>query len=165
MNTSMGNNMMDHSMMDHSMHSKMGMGHDMPGMKMCKMSMTLNADYENLCILTDHIMVTSRFQLVLAMVGVGIFAFGYEYFKIFVDQLESRYAQFLQSNTVTECERKAYKLRLSSAYAFSVGYSFIIMLLFMSFNIWVMFAVCVGAGLGHYFCDRPTSSTANLACH
>lgn len=141
------------------------MDHDMPGMKMCKMSMTLNSDYNNLCILTDRIMVTTKLQLVLATFGIAVFTLGYEYFKAFIDKLGSRYSQFLQTNTVTEHERKVYKLRLSIAYAISVGYSFTIMLLFMTFNIWVMLAVCVGAGFGHYLCDKPCSPAANLVCH
>lgn len=150
---------MDHTGMDHG-----GMDHDMPGMKMCKMAMTLNSDYENLCILTETLMVTNKPQLVFAMTGIALFSLGYEYFKLFVDRMQARYSQYLKSNTVTENERVKYKVRLSAAYAFSVGYSFIIMLLFMSFNVWVMLAVCIGAGLGHY-AFGGSSSTASLVCH
>jgi copper transporter 1 len=160
-------NGMDHTMShvtDNNMHSNMDMGHDMPGMKMCKMSMTLNSDYENLCIITDKIMVTNKLQLLFAMIGIIMFTTGYEFFKQFVDKLQSRYSQFLQSNTVTERERKVYKFRLSCSYALSVGYSFIIMLLFMTFNIWVMLSVCVGAGIGHYLCDAKSSANS-LVCH
>lgn len=152
------NHKMDHSSM------KSSMDHDMPGMKMCKMSMTLNSDYENLCILTDKIMITSKTQLILGMLGIVLFTMFYEYFKLLVDQLQGKYGQYLQSNMVTSKERVKYKLRLSTAYALSVGYSFIIMLLFMTFNVWVMLSVCIGAGIGHYLCDKQTSS-ASLICH
>lgn len=145
--------------MDHDMP-----GHDMPGMKMCKMSMTLNGDYENLCILTDKLMVSSVPQLIMAMAGIALFTFGYEYFKMFCRKMEGRYAQYLSSNTVTENERKKYRLRLSTAYAFSVGYSFIIMLLFMTFNVWIMLAVCIGAGVGHYLLELSCPAV-NLTCH
>lgn len=156
---------MNHGTMSHGeMNAQMDMGHDMPGMKMCKMSMTLNSDYENLCILTDKIMVTSKMQLVLAMLGIALFTFGYEYFKLFGDKMQERYSQFLKSNMVTENERFQYKLRLSCLYAFSVGYSFIIMLLFMTFNTWVMLSVCIGAGLGHFAFDRRCP-TPSLVCH
>lgn len=150
---------MNHAAMDHG-----GMDHDMPGMKMCKMAMTLNSDYENLCILTERLMVTNKLQLFFAMVGIVLFTLGYEYFKLFVDKMQTRYSQFLKSNTVTENERIKYKAKLSTAYAVSVGYSFIIMLLFMSFNVWVMLAVCAGAGLGHY-AFGGSSAAASLICH
>lgn len=161
--------MMNHANMNHNMEhsnmkSNMDMGHDMPGMKMCKMSMTLNSDYENLCILTEKVMVTTKTQLVMAMVGIALFTMMYEYFKLFVDQLQEKYTQYVQSNMVTEKERQRYKLRFSTAYALSVGYSFIIMLLFMTFNVWVMLSVCIGAGVGHFLFDKK-SSAVSLVCH
>lgn len=154
---------MNHGKMNHGNMAHDNMDHDMPGMKMCKMSMTLNADYENLCILTDKIMVSNKVQLIFAMIGIALYTLGYEYFKTFTDKLQSRYSQFLKSNTVTEKERMKYKIRLSFAYAFSVGYSFVIMLLFMTFNIWIMLAVCIGAGAGHYLFGG--SPSAPLVCH
>ncbi|TID30094.1 hypothetical protein CANINC_001318 [Pichia inconspicua] len=165
------NNMMQqhdcmmHHNSDHSaMKTSMDMGHNEPGMKMCKMSMTLNSDYENLCILTDKLMVTTKTQMILAMILVSVFAALFEYYRAFVDKLQHRYAQYLQSGMVTEKERLKYKLILSTAYSVSVGYSFIIMLLFMSFNVWVMLAVCIGAGLGHFLCERKSGSVS-LVCH
>lgn len=151
--------------MDHStMKMNMDMGHDAPGMKMCKMSMTLNKDYENLCLLTDKLMITTKTQMVLAMLLVALFTALFEYLKVGLDQMQSRYSQYLQSNMVTETERLKYKLRLSTAYSVSVGYSFIIMLLFMTFNVWVMLAVCIGAGVGHFLSEKNTCSVS-LICH
>lgn len=154
---------MNHGGMSHANMAHGDMEHDMPGMKMCKMSMVLNADYENLCILTDAIMVTNKVQLILAILGITLFTVGYEYFKNFVDKLQSKYSQYFNSNAVTETEKMKYKIRLSISYALTVGYSFIIMLLFMTYNVWVMLSVCVGAGLGHYFFGG--SATAPLVCH
>lgn len=157
----------NHNSMNHgTMHSNMDMGHDMPGMKMCKMSMTLNSDYENLCILTESLMVTNKFQLLLAMVGIALFTIGYEYFKLFVEKLQSRYNQHLKNGVVTEKERIQLKAKLSVIYALSVGYSFIIMLLFMTFNTWIMSSVCIGAGIGYFLFERPQSyAPPSLACH
>ena len=163
MNHDMGHNM-GHNMghdMGHQMSSK-AMDHDMPGMKMCKMSMTFNSDYENLCILTDKLMVTTKTQLVFAMVGIVLLTFGYEYYKLILDSMQGRYKQFKNGNTATEAECRNYKTKVSIAYALGVGYSMIIMLLFMTFNTWIMMSVCIGAGLGHYVFDVPFSS---VACH
>ncbi|CDK24827.1 unnamed protein product [Kuraishia capsulata CBS 1993] len=41
-----------------------------------------------------------------------------------------------------------------------------IMLIFMSFNWWLMISVAVGAGLGHYvWGSRISGSSQSLACH
>lgn len=143
---------MDHGKMD-------------PGMKMCSMKMTLNSDYENLCLLTENLMVTNKYQLVVAIFGIILFTFGYEYYKRFVDRAQNRYNLYLRSDVVVEKERKKHKAKLSVMYGLSVFYSFIIMLLFMTFNVWVMIAVCVGAGLGHYLLDSSAPAAVSLSCH
>ncbi|SNX85016.1 related to CTR2 - Protein involved in copper transport [Melanopsichium pennsylvanicum] len=62
----------------------------------------------------------------------------------------------------------------STLYATSVGISFVLMLIAMTFNAWVILAIVVGAGLGHYWFNRDVSSTSallggaddkGLACH
>lgn len=155
---------MNHDMhhgMNHGMSSK-SMDHDMPNMKMCKMSMTFNSDYENLCILTDKLMVTTKTQLVFAMIAIVLFCMGYEYFKLFLDQMQNRYIQLKNGNFATASECKKFKTKISIIYALNVGYSMIIMLLFMTFNTWIMLSVSIGAGLGHYIFDSPNVS---VSCH
>ncbi|KAI1429903.1 Ctr copper transporter family-domain-containing protein [Xylaria sp. FL1777] len=44
-------------------------------------------------------------------------------------------------------------------------YAFMIMLLFMTYNGWVMIAVAVGAGLGYYVFGSNTRATKETACH
>ncbi|KAJ3552900.1 hypothetical protein NPX13_g11005 [Xylaria arbuscula] len=44
-------------------------------------------------------------------------------------------------------------------------YAFMIMLLFMTYNGWVMIAVAVGAGLGYYIFGSNTRATKETACH
>ncbi|KAI0908929.1 Ctr copper transporter family-domain-containing protein [Ustulina deusta] len=44
-------------------------------------------------------------------------------------------------------------------------YAFMIMLLFMTYNGWVMIAVAVGAGLGYYLFGSNTRATKETACH
>ncbi|RWA13262.1 hypothetical protein EKO27_g1873 [Xylaria grammica] len=44
-------------------------------------------------------------------------------------------------------------------------YAFMIMLLFMTYNGYVMIAVAVGAGLGYYLFGSHTRATKETACH
>lgn len=61
----------------------------------------------------------------------------------------------------------------SALYATSIGISFVLMLISMTFNAYVIAAIVVGAGLGHYWFNRDLSSTnlvgsaddKGLACH
>jgi len=53
----------------------------------------------------------------------------------------------------------------SALYGLQVFYSFFIMLLFMTYNGWVMLAVALGAFIGHWAFGLKTSSTKSVACH
>lgn len=53
----------------------------------------------------------------------------------------------------------------AALYAVQVFYSFFIMLLFMTYNGWVMLAVAVGAFVGYIAFGAKTSSSKTVACH
>jgi copper transporter 1 len=50
-------------------------------------------------------------------------------------------------------------------YGVQVFYSFFIMLLFMTYNGWVMVAVAVGASLGYLVWGAEEAATKSVACH
>ena len=50
-------------------------------------------------------------------------------------------------------------------YGAQVFYSFFIMLLFMTYNGWVMISVAVGAVLGYLVWGAETSVEKSVACH
>jgi copper transporter 1 len=50
-------------------------------------------------------------------------------------------------------------------YGAQVFYSFFIMLLFMTYNGWVMIAVAVGAVLGYLLWGGEASAAKSVACH
>jgi len=52
----------------------------------------------------------------------------------------------------------------ATLYAVQVFYSFFIMLLFMTYNGWIMLAVAVGAFVG-YLMFGQGSATKTVACH
>ncbi|KAK2752390.1 hypothetical protein FQN55_007430 [Onygenales sp. PD_40] len=59
--------------------------------------------------------------------------------------------------------RRKGKLVLGALYAIQVFYSFMIMLLFMTYNGWVMLAVAVGAFVGYILFG--SSATKAVSCH
>lgn len=50
---------------------------------------------------------------------------------------------------------RSHQMLRSVGYATSVSLSFFLMLLFMTYNAWVIGAVVVGAAFGHYLFQRP----------
>lgn len=60
-------------------------------------------------------------------------------------------------------ERRS-KVIKAALYALQVFYSFFIMLLFMTYNGWIMLAVAAGAFLG-YILFGNVSATKTVACH
>ncbi|KAK2748345.1 hypothetical protein FQN57_001003 [Myotisia sp. PD_48] len=63
----------------------------------------------------------------------------------------------------TPAERKS-KLIRAGLYALQVFYSFFIMLLFMTYNGWVMLAVAAGAFVGYLFFGDDTAAKS-VSCH
>ncbi|KAL4870895.1 hypothetical protein BDV12DRAFT_45435 [Aspergillus spectabilis] len=61
-------------------------------------------------------------------------------------------------------ERKG-KITMAALYAVQVFYSFFIMLLFMTYNGFVMLAVAVGAFVGYLAFGENMSATKSVACH
>ncbi|PYH90892.1 Ctr copper transporter [Aspergillus ellipticus CBS 707.79] len=57
------------------------------------------------------------------------------------------------------------KITLAALYAVQVFYSFFIMLLFMTYNGFVMLAVAVGAFVGYLAFGENTSASKTVACH
>lgn len=54
---------------------------------------------------------------------------------------------------------------MAALYAVQVFYSFFIMLLFMTYNGFVMLAVAVGAFVGYLAFGDNTSASKTVACH
>lgn len=71
---------------------------------------------------------------------------------------------FLWSGQGADAREKKIKLVKAAFYAAQVFYSFFIMLLFMTYNGWVMLAVAAGAFIG-YLGFGAGSSTKSVACH
>ncbi|KAI4647749.1 hypothetical protein J4E93_004159 [Alternaria ventricosa] len=159
---------MDHSHMDHG-----HMGHDMPGMggdgPKCNMNMLFTWDTTDLCIVFPSWHISGTTSLVFSLLAVVLMTAGYEAIR----EISRRYEAY--SKTVMEGPRgrnggvgrsaeQQMKIIKAVLYAVQVFYSFFIMLLFMTYNGWVMLAVAVGAFVG-YLMFSQSSSTKSVACH
>ncbi|CDR40515.1 CYFA0S05e01310g1_1 [Cyberlindnera fabianii] len=156
--------------MDHSSHNMdMGDMPDMPGHEhqaMCSMNMLLNSDYENLCLLSSSWHIKTLPQFIISLLLVAVMGVGYEYVRVKAKRMETR----LISLPVDQSQEYTNTSLVSSEswsksliYGVLVGYSYIMMLLFMTYNIWVMLAVVSGAVLGHHLFHGEMRDT--MACH
>ena len=152
--------MMDHSSMDHDMPG-MGDGSD----DMCEMSMVLNSGYKNLCILSSGWRITTKIQMLSSMAIIVFVTIGYELFKKWAAAFEYRYNSMTESGASSARQLKTFKVKSSIIYGLTVFYSFMIMLLFMTFNVWVMISVTFGAIVGHFLFSDNRTSGQSLACH
>lgn len=63
-----------------------------------------------------------------------------------------------------QAEQRAHVIK-GLLYALQNFYAFMLMLIFMTYNGWVMIAVSLGAFLGYVVFGQTTSSTKDNACH
>ncbi|KAF4992114.1 hypothetical protein FGRMN_7392 [Fusarium graminum] len=160
---------MDHSHMDHSGmdHGDMDHGHG-GGMKdMCSMNMLFTWDTNNLCIVFRQWHVRSSTSLFFSLVAVILLAVGYEALR----SLSRRYEEALDNRVRTaprqsqgQADQRAHLIK-AILYGLQNFYAFMLMLVFMTYNGWVMIAVSLGAFLGYLFFGKRTSATKDNACH
>ncbi|KAF3906648.1 hypothetical protein ABW20_dc0109534 [Dactylellina cionopaga] len=133
-------------------------------------------DPTNLCIIFRTWHVRGPVSLVFSLLAIVALTAGYE----FVREVSRRYEAKLETkrgilnesssllpgregnaNTTIKKDGQLIKALL---YSLQVFYSFFIMLLFMTYNGWVMLAVAVGAFVG-YMIWGNASSVKSVACH
>ncbi|KAK1973071.1 Ctr-domain-containing protein [Colletotrichum sublineola] len=161
---------MDHSKMDHSAmdHGNMG-GHGMGGGMgdRCSMNMLFTWDTKNLCIVFRQWHVRSTSGLIISLLLVVALAAGYEALRAASRRYENsvnKRVESLPRRERAEASRSAHLLK-AALYAAQNFYAFMLMLVFMTYNGWVMVAVAVGAFVGYAVFGSSTSSTKDNACH
>jgi len=162
--------------MDHSHHGDMDMG-DGDSM-MCNMNMLFTWDTTNLCIVFRSWRITGIGTLILSLVAVMALTAGYEAVRELSRRYEARHTSLIEQmpNQTSErssllapgssvaAQKKRGKVIKAAFYGVQVFYSFFIMLLFMTYNGWVMLAVGFGAFVG-YLAFSGSSATKSAACH
>ncbi|KAF2099455.1 ctr copper transporter family protein [Rhizodiscina lignyota] len=151
---------MDHGDMDHG-----GMDHGNMGHR-CNMNMLFTWDTQDLCIVFRSWHVSGTGSLIGALIGVILLTAGYELVREISRRYEASTARRIETlprRSATEVEQRS-KIIKAVLYAVQVFYSFFIMLLFMTYNGWVMLAVAVGAFIG-YLAFGGGSAAKTVACH
>ncbi|KAK4181270.1 Ctr copper transporter family-domain-containing protein [Triangularia setosa] len=163
---------MDHSRHDHSHHEMMDhsahMGHgDHGGQNTCNMNMLFTWDTENLCIVFRQWQISSNFTLLVSLLAIIALGAGYEALREGIRRYESavtKRASSVPRQNRDEVTKRAHIIK-SVLYAVQNFYAFMIMLIFMTYNGWVMLAVSLGAGLGYLFFGGQTTIAKETACH
>lgn len=168
--------------MDHGGH---GGGHEMPT-RSCSMHMLWNTQIEDTCIVFSSWHITSTHAFVfscLAIVALGVF---YEWLREAQKIMDRRIAATLSASgkgkgrsggTVGSGTVVPPYMRASRAilYGSQVFLSFFLMLVFMTYNAYLIGATVVGAALGHYIFNTHMdvegvlsggqASGRGMACH
>ncbi|TDZ27129.1 Copper transport protein CTR2 [Colletotrichum spinosum] len=161
---------MDHSHMDHSAmdHGSMGGGGMGGGMgDRCSMSMLFTWNTNNLCIVFRQWHIRSTGGLIVSLLLVVALAAGYEALRAAsrrYEQSVNKRVDSLPRREQVEASRSAHLVK-AALYAAQNFYAFMLMLVFMTYNGWVMGAVAIGAFVGYAVFGNSTSSTKDNACH
>ncbi|MCJ1299140.1 hypothetical protein MMC08_001931 [Hypocenomyce scalaris] len=148
---------------EHMGHGGMDMPSDGPR---CNMNMLFTWDTTDLCIVFKQWHISSMFTLIISLLGVAVVTAGYELVREVSRRYEASSGEYMNSlprRTQEKAERKAKAVK-AGLYAIQVFYSFFIMLLFMTYNGWVMLAVAAGAFIG-YLGFGGSTATKSVACH
>ncbi|KAI0176753.1 CTR2 long splice variant [Pestalotiopsis sp. NC0098] len=185
---------MDHGNMDHGGMDHGGMdhgGHGGGGMTdMCNMNMLFTWDSTNLCIIFKSWHVRGTASLVFSLLAIVAVCVGYEALREatrryetwankrqetapllnggHLDQEEEQVTEntpFLWTGQhQVEASKRAHLIK-ALLYAVQCFYAFMMMLLFMTYNGWVMLAVFVGNFVGYIMFGNSTKATKDNACH
>ncbi|KAJ2236265.1 copper transpport protein [Coemansia sp. RSA 1722] len=141
---------------------------------MCAMNMSLNWSTDNVCVLFDFWRVNSGTSLLFSVAAVFFLGYMYELLRTRVRQWEQSMAPtgislsagaespLVGSSTVPTSVR--WKRALF--YGLLVAYSYLLMLIFMTYNGYLMLAVIGGTVAGHYsYSTDSWGAVRGASCH
>ncbi|KAJ3484419.1 hypothetical protein NLG97_g7053 [Lecanicillium saksenae] len=160
------------------------MDHGGGGMEdMCSMSMLFTWDTTNLCIVFKQWHIRTTPGLIISLIAVVLIAMGYEGLRatsrLYEQSVQARIVSapnapvqpvtettpFLRPGQNHDHLTRRSHLIKSFLYGLQNFYAFGLMLVFMTYNGWVMVAVSLGAFLGYYVFGDQTAATKETACH
>jgi len=158
--------------MDHGDMGNMPMG--------CRMDMHFTWETSNLCIIFSSWHIRTTAGLIFSLIGVALLTAGYEAlreasrrYEVYVEKQkddlpnedDTERTPFLWTGRQqVEVSKKAHVIK-AALYGCQVFYSFFIMLLFMTYNGWVMISVGVGSFIGFLVFGRNTTAAKAATCH
>lgn len=171
---------MDHSGMDHG-------GMDMPSGPKCSMHMLWNTQILDTCVVFKSWHISSNTTFVLSFLAIVLIGVGYEWIRKFQTTLDRRIAisiikgKGLSSGRESPAEdallmgrgvaKKGQltplapltRLTRSALYGITVFISFFLMLVFMTYNAYLILAVVLGASIGNFVFGGELDVEAVLA--
>ncbi|XP_049955509.1 high affinity copper uptake protein 1-like isoform X2 [Schistocerca serialis cubense] len=177
---------MDHSAhhmmyhdMDHMNHTDDGTSDDMPGHSMM-MAMTFHTGYTE-TVLFDGWKINSVGGLIGSIIGIVFMAALYEGLKYYREYLFWKTYNGLQyrsvsepgeKNTTSEDNQIVQRNMFSSMHFFQtflhivqVVLSYFLMLIFMTYNVWLCLGVVIGAALGYFLFGWKKSVIVDVTEH
>ncbi|XP_012538289.1 high affinity copper uptake protein 1 isoform X2 [Monomorium pharaonis] len=180
---SMDHGSMDHGSMDHgNMHHTVGASMDnaCSDMSMHGMSMTFHTGYCE-SVLFENWKISSIGGLVGSMIGIAIMAALYEGLKYYREYLFWKTYNALQyrsvtvpseKNVVAEDNRVVQPTMMSWMHLFQtflhiiqIVLSYFLMLIFMTYNVWLCCAVVLGAAVGYFLFGWKKSVIVDVTEH
>ncbi|KAF8940404.1 hypothetical protein BGZ47_007770 [Haplosporangium gracile] len=158
---------------------------------MCSMNMLFNWSTENLCVVFESWKINTPFALVVSCIVIIGLSASYEMLRAYSRKYEERLLEGARKRQTSDASSHAvgggaedltpllsgrpYTLRLSNQqqlaralfYMAQVFVGFFLMLIFMTYNGYLMAATVIGAGVGFFYFggDSLSSSTKALSCH
>ncbi|RKF54046.1 Copper transport protein CTR2 [Golovinomyces cichoracearum] len=153
----------DHSQMDHS-HMDHGDG---THMIQCSMNMLFTWDTSNLCIIFHWWRIRGPISLVFSLLGVIAVTAMFEA----VRAASRRYEKWVNQKKKSSQRKRLFNMNRRThiikavIYSIQSFYGLMLMLIFMTYNGWVMMCMGIGAFLGYLIFGHELSATKDGACH
>ncbi|KXN73662.1 Ctr copper transporter [Conidiobolus coronatus NRRL 28638] len=149
------------------------MGHQMPmddssAAAMCSMNMSFNMETKNLCVLFDFWRINTTGELLGSVFLIALLCVGFEKFKQYLRIYQRRLIKS-SSSSLNDSDKLSInntdKLIRTGLYCTNILYSFIIMLIFMTYNGYLIFSILLGSGIGYYLFNSEVIDDKTIACH
>lgn len=121
----------------------------------CSMEMVLNWKYESLCIVFGSWKIHTRSQLLLSCAMIFAISYLYEYLKYYITRWNSQ----------NDLQTRQIRVRRSLWYALQVAVSIFLMLVYMTYNGFIITSVILGAAVGHFHWGQERGSQTFALCH
>lgn len=115
-------------------------------------------DWKNTCVIYKWWHVKTFGGFVGTLIAIALLGMFYEFLRNWIARWTGRN---VANGTVHSRGTRGKALAL---YAVQVGYLFMLMLVFMTYNGWYMIATVIGAGIGHYFWGQE-AEVRLMSCH
>jgi copper transporter 1 len=119
-------------------------------------------DWRNVCVVFKWWHIRTFSDFLISFIAIVLLTAFYEYIKDVVESWELNYSPSLTSN-IGSVQVNRFKIKRALVYGLQVFFSFWLMLVFMTYNGWLMIAVALGAIIGNYLWGN--SANRSLACH